>query len=163
MKKTIRCPQCDSDYLIKGTCPLCGYVKPKAEKKPRKPKDEKTEEQLVHEYVNKVIRGKQSRGHVDQRFEYTKTGTAVNKDMWLDTDFFFSVVFQSSEQKYKFLEAVQKLFKFELEDFYETQVEIVNGLKLAQSMGIDLKKESAREYPYGSLDLRPYVLDDEEI
>jgi hypothetical protein len=135
----------------------------KPQKKPRKPKQEKTEEQLVHEYTEKVIRGKLSRGHVDQRFAYTKAETAVNKDMWLDTDFFFSVVFQSADQKYKFLEVMQQMFKFELEDFYGTQVQIVNGLKLANAMGIELKKESTREFPYGELDLRPYVLDDEKV
>ena len=136
---------------------------PKPVKAPKAPKVEKTEEELVHRYVNQVIGGKLARGHVDKRFAYTKAEGTVNKEMWLDTDFFFSVVFQSSEQKYKFLEDFQKMFKFELEDFYGTQVQIINGVKLAGSMSIELKKETAREFPYGTLDLLPYVLDDEAV
>lgn len=129
----------------------------------RKPKQTKSESELVHEYVDRVIRGKQSRGHVDSRFAYTKANSQVNKEMWLDTDFFFSVVFQSADQKYQFLKRFQEVFKFELENFEGTQVQIVNGLKLGRAIGIELKKEEARDYPYASLDLRPYVLDDEQV
>lgn len=155
------CPDCGATFARK--CKICGYMAPPKPKVEKVAKVEKSEGELVHEYVDRVIRGKLSRGHVDQRFAYTKADGAVNKDMWMDTDFFFSVVFQSSEQKYKFLEALQQKFGFELEDFFETQVQIVNGLKLAEKMSIELKRESAQEYPYGSLDLRPYVLDDEDF
>lgn len=128
-------------------------------KREAKKKEQKSESQLVHEYVNKVIRGKQSRGHVDKRFDYTKADGAVNKDMWMDTDFFFSVVFQSADQKDEFL----KRIGWALDNLPGSQVQIVNGLKLAEQMKIPLKRESAREYPYGSLDLRPFVLDDEAL
>lgn len=135
--------------------------KSKKEKKPKAPKIQKSEEQITREYAERVMRGKQSRGHVDKRFDFTKTDTAVNKDMWLDSDFFFSVVFQSGEQKYQFLKKFQEFFKFEIENFEDSQIQIVNGLKLADAMKIELKREKSREFPYGSLDLKPYVLDDE--
>lgn len=131
-------------------------------KKTKKPKQEKSESQLVHEYVDKVIKGKASRGHTDSRFDYTKNENAVNKDLWLDTDFFFSIVFGSEAQKYDFLKGLQKLYKFEIEGFEESQVQIVNGYLLAKEMGIELKDEVALDYPLGPMDLRPFVLDDEE-
>lgn len=125
--------------------------------KAKKPKIVKTEEQLVHEYVDRVIGGKIARGHVDDRFAYTKKDGTVNKELWMDTDFFFSVVFQSYEQKYAFLEAL----KVDTEIF--ERVQIINGLKLAKLLGIELKEEKARPYPYPSLDLREIILDDDKI
>lgn len=134
----------------------------KKKKKVKKPKQEKSESQLVHEYVDKVIKGKASRGHTDQRFGYTKKETAVNKDLWMDTDFFFSVVFESEAQKYDFLNGLRKIFKFEVDGMDDSQVQIINGVALAREMKIELKQETSLNYPIGPLDLRPFVLDDEE-
>lgn len=117
----------------------------------------KTESELVHDYVNRVIGGKVARGHVDKRFNYTKKESTVNKELWLDTDFFFSVVFQSSEQKYQFIEAMK------LEHETMAQIQIVNGLKLAEKFGIKLKRETAQDHPKIDLDLLPLVLDNETI
>lgn len=128
-----------------------------------KKKAKKTETEIVQEYVDRIIKGKASRGHTDKRFDYTKKSDTVNKEMWLDTDFFFSVVFQSSIQKYAFLEALHKKLGVTVENFDKSQIQIINGLKIAESLGIELKKESALEPPVGNLDLRPYVLDDEKI
>lgn len=124
--------------------------------KEKKKKSEKSESELVHDYVKKVIRGKQSRGHVDQRFAYTKSQKTVNKELWLDTDFFFSVVFQSEKQKYEFLQ------KLGIEADNDGQIQILNGLQFAKKLGIDLEKESALPYPTGSIDLMPLILDTEE-
>lgn len=144
------CLECESDF-------------PKKEKKPKAPKIQKSESELVHEYAEKVIRGKQSRGHVDKRFGYTESSVAVNKELWLDTDFFCSLVFQSKEQKYEFLNKLCEKFGTKPEYDSDTQIQIINGLKFAEQLGITLKKDEARPYPYGNLDLRPYVMDNESI
>ena len=124
-------------------------------------KSEKSEEQLVKDYVSRVIGGKVSRGHVDQRFDYTKKKSSVNKDMWIDYDFFFSVVFQSSEQKYQFLDFMRE--KFGIEVTQDDNCQIINGLKFAEKVGLKLKKESTKDFPYGDIELRPFILDDEDM
>lgn len=132
---------------------------------PKSKKPAKSEEELVKLYVDKVIRGKVSRGHIDQRFEYTKSDKTVNKDLWIDTDFYFSVVFQSADQKYEFFKALTEKFgnkALEIED--DGQIQIVNGLILAKTLlGLDLKLETARPYPTGNLELMPFVLDNSTI
>lgn len=133
--------------------------KPKAPKPPKEPKVEKTSEQLAREYADRIINGKIARGHTDKRFAYTKKDSTVNKEMWIDTDFFFSVVFQSLEQKYEFIKKVA--WKTEVD--HDSKIQIVNGLDLAKQMGIELKKETAQDSPYASLDLLPFVLDNETI
>lgn len=120
-------------------------------------KQKKSESELVHQYANKVIEGKASRGHTDKRFNYTKREGTVNKELWLDVDFFFSVVFESAEQKYEFL----KQLKVPVDE--EERVQIVNGLKLAEKLGIKLQREKRMDYPYGSLDLRPFVMDNLDL
>lgn len=124
------------------------------------PKVVKTEQELVHAYANKIMDGKISRGHFDKRFDWHNRNAqdkgAVNKDIWFDTDFFFSVVFQSEAQKYAFLKAAGWIVD------QDEQVQIVNGLELAKKMGIALRPEVALEYPYTDLELRPLVLDSEE-
>jgi hypothetical protein len=150
------CPNCSSEF--KRKCKACGFVKVKLVKE-KKVKETKSETQLVHEYVAKVVRGKQSRGHVDERFAFTKQDATVNKNLWLDTDFFFSVVFQSEAQKYAFLKAAGWPLSPQEE---EGQIQIVNGLKLAQALGVKLKIEKRLAYPQGDLELRPFVMDMEE-
>lgn len=140
--------------------------KPKKEKKPKAPKapkQEKTEAQLVHEYANAVIGKSATRGQTSDKFEGMKKEGTINKDLWLDTDFFFSVVFQSADQKYKFLEGIRRIFKFEVEQMDESQVQIINGLKLANVMGIPLALETRKPYPCGDLELKEFVLDYEEV
>ena len=139
--------------------------KPKKEKvvKEKKEKIVKTEAELVNEYVGRIINGKKSRGHVDERFAYTKADGTVNKEMWRDQDFFFSVVFQSKTQKYEFMAFIEEKFGFEFDEEIGHQIQIVNGLRLSESMGCVLKQEKAMPYPYGSLDLKPLVLDNESL
>ncbi len=137
--------------------------KAKVVKIKKEPRQVKTETELVHEYVNSIINGKKSRGHVDSRFAYTKAIGTVNKEMWRDTDFFFSVVFQSKAQKYEFMAFIEEKFGFEFDEEIGHQIQIVNGLRLSEVMGKSLAIENAMPYPYGSLELKPLVLDDEEL
>jgi len=122
-----------------------------------KRRSQKTEQQLVHEYANQVMDRKASRGHYDKRFDWHKRDGATNKDLWFDSDFFFSVVFQSEAQKYEFLSKLS----WQTDDF--EQVQIVNGLALAKKLGIDLKPETALPYPYTDLELRDLVLDSDDF
>lgn len=129
----------------------------------KKKKQSKSEGDLVREYADKVINGKRARGHTDKRFEFSKKEGTVNKELWLDTDFFFSVVFQSAEQKYLFLEFLKNLYPGFTVD-KDDQIQIVNGMKLGQAMGISLPKEPhVRDYPQANLDLLPLVLDTEGV
>ena len=129
--------------------------------KEKQKKQEKTEKELVLEYAQRVIDGKKSRGHIDKRFEYTKKEGTVNKTLWLDTDFFFSIVFQSSKQKYDFLKFLYDKYQIPLENEYGSAIQILNGLKLAHRMGLKLDAEIARNYPYTNIDLQPLILDNE--
>lgn len=131
--------------------------------KVKKPRIKKTETEIVHTYVDKIIKGKVSRGHVDKRFGYTKSAQKRNKDLWLDTDFYFSVCFQSAEQKYEFLDALFKKTGVKVETSPDDQIQIVNGLKLSEALSIPIQKETMLDYPYGDLDLRPFVLDNEKF
>jgi len=141
--------------------------KPKKEKKPKEPKPKKekvvvSEEELVKKYANRVIKNQVYHGRVDQnKFQGLEHDRSVSKNLWLDTDFFFSVVFQSSDQKYIFLEALAE--KFNLDIGEEGGIQIVNGLILAKALNIELKLETTKPYPAGNIDLMPFVLDEETI
>jgi DNA polymerase III epsilon subunit-like protein len=130
-------------------------------KKPKIEKVKKSEKDIVLSYADKVIGGKVSRGHVDKRFEFTKKEGTVNKELWLDNDFYFSVVFQSSDQKYQFLDFLAEKLKLEIEK--DEQVSIVNGMKFAEALNVPIKKEVANSFPYGNIDLLPLVLDAEAL
>jgi hypothetical protein len=160
VEKILRDAERERDRLKKKDLKTLNALmkKPRA---PRMPRAQPSEAQLVHKYVNQVIGGKVARGHVDTRFGYTKKDGTVSKECWLDADFFFTVVFESEAQKNLFLEFFQNMFKFELEDFDDNQIQIINGIKLAKSMGLELKRETSREYPQPALDLLPFVLDNE--
>ena len=125
-------------------------------------KPEPTEEELVHRYVNRTIKNSQYHGRVNteqfQGLEYDKT---VSKNLWLDTDFFFSVVFQSRRQKLEFLEKWEQIHD-SIDIDIPNRLQIVNGLKLAKALGIELKKEESREYPLPELELLPFILDNEK-
>jgi hypothetical protein len=131
-----------------------------AEKLALKSRPKKTEAELVRDYADKVIKGKIAQGWVGKRFNTIFEGKSVNKNLWLDTDFFFSVVFQSSEQKYDFLEKMN----FQVDATWDgSQVQIVNGIKLAEQFGIQLRLETAAEFPLPNAELLPIVLDYETI
>jgi hypothetical protein len=39
----------------------------------------------------------------------------------------------------------------------------VNGIKLAERLGLSVKRVTSKEFPSGNLDLLPFVLDNEEV
>lgn len=120
-----------------------------------------TEAELVLRYANRVIKNQQYHGRVDtEKFDNLEYKTNT-KTLFLDVDFFFSVVFQSSRQKYEFMEKWEQMHSAVDSEF--SKIQIVNGLKLATALGIDLKLETSREYPTGNLDLMSFVLDEETI
>jgi hypothetical protein len=71
-------------------------------------------------------------------------------------------VFQSTNQKLEFLEKWDAFVEGAIGESMDTlkKFQIINGLKLAKALGIDLKEETTKDYPTGNLDLAPYVLDD---
>lgn len=108
--------------------------------------------------MNRVIKNQIYHGRIDSsKFKGLEHTHSVSKNLWMDTDFFFSVVFQSAEQKYEFLQKLKVLVE------KNDQVQIVNGLELAKHLGISLKSETTKEYPTGNLDLMPFILDNEQI
>lgn len=129
-----------------------------AEKKAPKPAEpEPTEAELVTKYALRVVRNQiyHGRGHVAHSH-------TINKKLWLDYDFFFSVVFQSSTQKYAFMEALRAKFPG-IEFDEKEQIQILNGLLFAKLLGIPLEMETARDFPAGNLELMPFVMDNEEV
>lgn len=131
----------------------------KAAKKAAK-QQEPTEQELVHKYVNRVIKNQMYHGRVDSnKFDNLQHDKTVSKNLWLDYDFYFCVVFQSAEQKYQVLRHLAG----ENDTYSSDRIHIINGLNFAKSLGIELKEETTKDYPMGNIDLLPYVLDDEEI
>lgn len=123
--------------------------------------EKKTESEIVQEYANKVIRNTIHHGRVEKRFEGFND-KSVNKKLWTDTDFFLSIVFQSSAQKYAFMDFLVEQFGDEfIEVDKKGQIQIANGLVLAKAMGCELKLEKRSDYPLPNLDLLPFVLDNE--
>ena len=92
------------------------------------PKIEPSERELVENYANSVMDRKASRGagHQDTRFAHQAVEKTSVKDLWADTDFFFSVVFQSRAQKMEFM----RQMKWPVDS--KQQVQIVNGIELAK-------------------------------
>lgn len=117
----------------------------------------KSEAEIVRSYANRVIKNQQYHGRIADKFKGLKQERSVSKNLWMDDDFFFSVVFQSSEQKYEFLKQLG------VEVDKEGTIQIVNGLKLADKLNIALKLETTKDYPTGSIDLKPFVLDTETL
>ena len=144
----------------------------KAKKEKERIKEEKrlerlnppTEEELVHKYVNRIINNEKYHGRInDEKFSGISNEKKANKNIWMDNDFYFSVVFQSAEQKYKFLEAVG-IYEEDNEIVKATgKVKIINGLEFAERLDIELEKEEVFPYPTGNLDLLPYLLDTEDL
>lgn len=124
----------------------------------KKVKVEKSEADIVQQYAKGIMHRQVTRGQADR---VIKTGTTTNKDLWLDTDFFFSVCFQSTKQKNAFMDQFVKKFGIAVDE--NDKLQIINGVKLAEKMGIKIELEKASDYPTGSLDLRPFVLDNTEL
>lgn len=163
------CPQCDQQWNGK-LCKICGYEKPKPEKKQKilkppkekKPKEKPSEIELVKRYANQVIAKTKTRNFDDRNIDLIKNEGTTNRQLSMDTEFYFSVVFQSSKQKYEFLDAIRIKFGLQNEFTDQEKIQVVNGLSLAKSLGIELNIEKSQNYPIGDLELRPYVLDDIE-
>lgn len=155
----IVCKTCETRNSKKNdTCVGCGSA---IEKPVKEPKVQLSESELVHKEANKIMsqihRLRDTTKHSD------KKDFVTNTDLWLDSDFFFSIVFQSSQQKYAFLEAFSKMFKVDIDTSKDERIQIINGLKLAESLDIALKQETALQYPYPDLELRKLALDEEQI
>ena len=133
----------------------------KKEKPVKPPKVQKTEAEIAHQYAKIIVDKQRTRGMISDKFANLKSEKTINKDLWQDTDFFFSVVFQSRDQKYKFLEFLFEKFNLETDDDGEREIQIINGLKFAEQIGCELKKEVAGDYPTGNIELRQFILDEE--
>lgn len=131
-----------------------------AQKAQRIAKKQKTEADIVRQYAKIIIDKQRTRGMITNDFKHLK-GKTPNKNLWQDPDFFFSVVFESYEQKYKFLDFLIQKFNITAENSDEVNIQIINGLKLAESMGLKLEKELPGDYPTGSLELREFILDND--
>lgn len=129
-------------------------------KKPRNKKEPVSETETVRKYANGIIHRQITRGHAHKSMQSLGPSKTTNKDLALDTDFFFSIVFQSARQKEQFLKAFCEKFSIGI-DAVKERVQIMNGMKLAAALQIPVTKEQMDKPPYGSLDLRPYVLDNE--
>lgn len=121
-----------------------------------------TEEEIVRKYAKRVIMNQKYHGRVDaERFKGMAKADSVNKNVWMDVDFFFSVVFQSQKQKVEFLE---KLGAQTITENIQNgrAIQIVNGIQLAKHLGINLTVyEHREEYPLADMSVAPFVLDTE--
>lgn len=84
-----------------------------------------------------------------------------SKDIWQDKDFYFSVVFQSAAQKHRFLAFLGEKFGITTETVFDGSPRILNGMKLAENMGLKLNPERTEEFPLANLDLKDIILDDD--
>lgn len=135
--------------------------------KPKKPKEKKpapSELELLQKQADRMLRDM-------NRLQNTQSASGDQKkersavDIWKDTDFYFSVVFQSSAQKYQFLEQFSKKFGLGIDNIRnEDEVfSIVNGILLAKILGFKLDLEKAPAYVYPNLELKELSLDGEEF
>lgn len=127
----------------------------------KKPKVQKSEAEISRQYAKIIMDKQRTRGMMSQQFQDLKKKTTINKDLWQDSDFFFSVVFQSAQQKYEFLTLFFEKFGIEPEDSGRGTIQIINGLKFADQLKFPLKKEVAADYPCGNIDLKQFILDEE--
>lgn len=123
-----------------------------------------SEKELVHKYVNRIINNQKYHGRIDEeKFKDINYKKKVNKNLWLDQNFYFTAVFQSQEQKHKVLEAIGLTEEQIDEAYYSGKINIINGIELAKKLGIEIELEEREEYPLPELELLPYVLDTESI
>ena len=130
------------------------------EKAKKKKKEARTEQDIVRSYANRVMQNQLNHGRVDhEKFTGLTKGKIENKNLWMDIDFYFSVVFESARQKYEFLEKLN--IEAEIDPTIP-RLQIINGVKFAESLGIKLEvKEKRFDYPTADLDLKEFVLDNE--
>jgi len=159
---TYTCKSCFA-VVAKGTpmCPQCGQdpkIKPKKEKVVLS-EMELAEKQAARMYRDMTRLQKTQDGSADKKDERS------NVDLWKDTDFFFSVVFKSSAQKYAFMAVFSEMFKLGLEEVRhgDRVYSIFNGIKLAENLNIKIPVENNPEFPYPNLELRELALDGEEF
>lgn len=67
------------------------------------------------------------------------------------------VVFQSSQQKYDFLNLLFEKYNISVEN--DWSIQIINGVQLAENMGLKLKKEVAAPYQCANIELKDLILD----
>lgn len=125
-------------------------------------KQPKSEREIVEQYANIIIAKQQTRGTVNLKHHGNLAARTPSKELWQDTDFYFSIVFQSRAQKISFLNQFEDMFDFELDDHIGQNIQILNGLRLADKMGIKLNKEFAEPYQSGNIELKNIVLDDQK-
>lgn len=156
-KKSKECPQCAQPFTGK-TCSVCGYEVPKKEKPAPKPREERTEAQIVAAYAKKIMEKAKSRNQMPKTHRDMVEFTP-SKDIWQDKDFYFSVVFQSSAQKHQFLAFLGEKFGITTDSPFEGSPRIINGLVLAKNMGLELRPENTEEFPLANMDLKDIILD----
>jgi hypothetical protein len=118
----------------------------------------KTETELVQQYAKIIMDKQTTRGMLSDKFKDMEKQTPT-KNLWQDNDFFFSVVFQSRDQKYRFLDFLHEKFNITSNDNGTMSIQILNGLKLSEAMGLELKKEVANDYQPCNLELKDLILD----
>lgn len=125
---------------------------------------EMSEEDYVKRYAARVIANEGYHGRIDgKKFSNLANKKTVNRALWMDTDFYFSIVFQSSTQKDKFLKEFTEKMGLNVEGVKEGGIQILNGMALAGVLGIDLEPETSKDYPLPDLDVREFVLDSAEM
>ncbi len=130
-----------------------------AEKLATKAEKERSETDIVRQYAKIIMDKQKTRDMLRSEFKDMRLEKKPNKTLWMDNNFYFSVVFQSVDQKFEFLNFLVDTFNIEYEQY--STVNIINGLKLAEKMGCKLKKEIANPFPLGNMELRNFILDEE--
>lgn len=135
--------------------------KPKA---PKAPKIVMPESVLAERQAQKMMKD-MSRLRATQAKSPDQKSVREGVDIWKDTDFYFSVVFQSSAQKYVFLEAFSKMFGLGFDNVRsgDEVFSIFNGLKLAEKLNVKIPDEKMPAYVYPNLALKDLTLDGEEF
>lgn len=133
----------------------------KKERKPKAQKETLSEEEIIRKEADRIV--KQVEALRDTTKKSNKKNSITNTDLWLDSDFFFSVVFQSSQQKYAVLKKLSEMFGLEIDVSSDDRVQILNGVKLADALNVAIQKEKSLQYPYPDLELRKLVLDEEKF
>src|SRR5574343_493005 len=138
-------------------------------KKPKAPKVQKQKE-IIPEHIlaeRQALRmlKDMERLQATQKLTADQKAQRTNVDLWKDTDFYFSVVFQSSAQKYKFIKEFSQKFDLQVDQVASGDeiFQIFNGLLLAKKLGIQLQVEKIGEFPYPDLELKSMALDGEEF
>jgi hypothetical protein len=129
----------------------------------KKVKAEKPSEmQLVERQAAKMLKDMERVQATNSKSRDQKTEKS-SVDIFKDSDFYFSVVFQTSTQKYQFLQSFSKMFQLGIEEILSDDqvIQIINGMKLAKNLKIDLKQEGIKPYPYADLELAQLALDNE--